>query len=91
MNKGELVKSIAKKANMPLSKTEKMLSITIDSITQALKKGEKVLLVGFGTFGTRKRAARKGRNPQTGKEMKIPAKRVAYFKAGSKLKKAVKH
>jgi DNA-binding protein HU-beta len=89
MNKGELVRSIAKKANISLSQAEKILNITIDDITQALKKGERILLVGFGTFGTKKRSARKGRNPQTGKEMKIPAKRVAYFKAGTKLKKAV--
>ncbi|MEE9504839.1 MAG: HU family DNA-binding protein, partial [Thermodesulfobacteriota bacterium] len=68
----------------------KALNSVIDGITKALKKGDSVTLVGFGTFSVSKRKARKGRNPQTGKEIKIPARKVAKFKAGSDLKKAVK-
>ena len=89
MNKQELVSAIAEKAGLTKADAEKALNGFMDSITTALKKGDKVTLVGFGTFSVAKRAARQGRNPQTGKTMKIAAKTVAKFKAGSKLADAV--
>ena len=90
MNKAQLIASVAKKTDMSLKKAEKLLNAVIDSITQALKKGEKVTLIGFGSFSVKKRAAREGRNPLTGKKIKIAARKVPHFKAGSKLKGAVK-
>ncbi len=89
MNKSDLVEAIAKEAEVSKKVAEKSLTATIDAIKESLKKGDKVSLVGFGTFETRKRAARKGRNPQTGKEMKIDAKVVPAFKAGKALKDIV--
>jgi DNA-binding protein HU-beta len=89
MNKSELVANIADSADISKAAAEKALNGFMDSITTALKKGDKVTLVGFGTFSVAKRAARQGRNPQTGKTMKIAAKTVAKFKAGSKLADAV--
>lgn len=89
MNKSDLVDAIAKEANVSKKVAESALVATLDSIKSSLQKGEKVSLVGFGTFETRKRAARKGRNPQTGKEMKIDAKTVPAFKPGKALKDAV--
>jgi DNA-binding protein HU-beta len=90
MNKGDLIKEIANKAKI----TNKQATAALDSFTtavsSALKKGDKVTLVGFGTFSVSKRAARKGRNPQTGKVISIPAKKVAKFKAGADLAKKVK-
>jgi DNA-binding protein HU-beta len=90
MNKSELVEAMAKAAGVIKAASEKALNGAIDAITKALKKGDKVTLVGFGTFSVAKRAARQGRNPQTGKMIKIAAKKVAKFKAGSKLADAVK-
>ena len=90
MNKSELVEAMAKAAGVSKAASEKALNGAIDAITKALKKGDKVTLVGFGTFSVAKRAARQGRNPQTGKMIKIAAKKVAKFKAGSKLAEAVK-
>ncbi len=90
MTKAELIAKIAEKAEISKADAGKALNATIDSITAALKKGEKVALVGFGTFETRKRAARKGKNPQTGAEIKIPATTTPAFKAGKALKDAVK-
>ena len=90
MNKAQLVASVAKKADISQKKAETVLNILLETITQALKKGDKVALIGFGSWLVKKRPARKGRNPQTGKEMKIPARKVAVFKAGKKLKDAVK-
>lgn len=90
MNKAELVEGIAKTAKVSKADAERCLNGTIAAVTKALKKGDKVTLVGFGTFSVTKRAARQGRNPQTGKPMKIKAKKVAKFKAGSKLAAAVK-
>jgi DNA-binding protein HU-beta len=90
MNKSELVEAMAKAAGVSKAASEKALNGAIDAITKALKKGDKVTLVGFGTFSVAKRAARQGRNPQTGKMIKIAAKKVAKFKAGSKLADAVK-
>ena len=88
MNKSDLVAAVA-----TITKTKKMaedsVNCVLDVITGSLKKGEAVTLVGFGTFSVAKRAARKGRNPQTGKEIKIKAKKVPKFSAGKKLKEAV--
>ncbi len=90
MNKGDLVAAMAKSSGVSKSAAEKGLNGMLDAVTKSLKKGDKVTLVGFGTFSVAKRAARDGRNPQTGKPMKIKAKKVAKFKAGSKLAAAVK-
>lgn len=89
MNKKELIESIADAADISKAAAEKALNATLTSVADALKKGDKVTLVGFGTFSVAKRGARTGRNPQTGKSIKIPAKKVAKFKAGSKLSDAI--
>lgn len=89
MNKAELVDTIAEKTGTTKKVAEAQLEALIDAISASLKKGEKVQLVGFGSFEVRKRAARKGRNPQTGAEMKIPASNAPVFKAGKALKDAV--
>jgi len=89
MNKAELVVAIAEKTELSKKDSEKALKAFIDVVTEELKKGEKVQLVGFGTFETSERAAREGRNPQTGKTMQIPASTVPRFKAGKALKDAV--
>ena len=89
MNKAELVNMMAQKSNMTKKDSESALNALVESITETMKKGEKVSLVGFGTFETRKRAARNGINPRTQETIKIPAKVVAGFKAGSKLKDAL--
>lgn len=90
MNKAELIDAIAKEAKLSKVASSKALDATINTISKSLKKGEGVILVGFGTFRIAKRAARTGRNPQTGKAIKIAAKKVAKFKAGAALAKAVK-
>ena len=90
MNKQELAQEIAKKTELTKSKALEALNWTFDSIKSALKKGERVQLVGFGSFLTRKRKARTGRNPKTGATIQIAAKRVPAFTAGSELKQAVK-
>lgn len=87
MNKAELIDAIAEKANMSKVDAKKALEAYVDATTDALKKGDKVALVGFGTFSVTKRAERKGRNPQTKQEMTIPAKNVVKFKAGAELAK----
>ena len=89
MNKEELVKEVSKKAKVSQKATADILSATLDTIQKTVSKGKKVTLVGFGTFEARKRAARTGRNPQTGKELKIPARTVPTFTAGKKFKTAV--
>ena len=89
MNKEELVKEVSKKAKVSQKATADILSATLETIQKTVSKGKKVTLVGFGTFEARKRAARTGRNPQTGKEIKIPAKTVPAFTAGKKFKTAV--
>lgn len=89
MNKAELVAAIADKTELSKKDSEKALKAFIDVVTEELKKGEKVQLVGFGTFETSERAAREGRNSQTGKTMKIPASTAPRFKAGKALKDAV--
>ena len=89
MNREELIAEISKSANVTKKLASDVLSATIDAIQTSVKKGNKVTLVGFGTFESRKRAARTGRNPQTGKEIKIAAKTVPAFSAGKKFKDAV--
>ncbi len=90
MNKGDLIDAIAKGASITKAQGQEALETVTKSITSALKKGDKVTLVGFGTFSVTKRAARMGRNPQTGKEIKIAAKKVAKFKAGKELSAKIK-
>ena len=90
MNREELVKEIAKSTKLSQKSVSEVLSATVESIQNTVKKGDKVTLVGFGTFESRRRAARKGRNPQTGKEIKIAAKTVPVFSAGKKFKELVK-
>jgi len=89
MNKEELVKEISKKTKLPQKNVSEILNTTIETIEKNVSKGKRVTLVGFGTFESRKRAARTGRNPQTGKEIKIPAKKVPAFSAGKKFKEMV--
>lgn len=89
MKKVELVEAIAKKSGLTKADASRALDATLEAITQALKSGDKVPLVGFGTFGVSRRAARMGRNPQTGKEVKIAARNAVSFKAGSALKDAI--
>lgn len=89
MNKGELVTALSEKTQVSKKAAETSLNALVEIITDELKKGEKVQLVGFGTFETRKRAARKGRNPQTKEEIRIPASTVPAFKAGKALKDTV--
>ena len=89
MTRQELVDVVAKRAETTKRTTGEILDATLDAITDALVKGDKVSLVGFGTFEVRKRAARTGRNPQTGDEIRIRATKVPAFKAGKKLKDAV--
>ncbi|MCR4897298.1 MAG: HU family DNA-binding protein [Lachnospiraceae bacterium] len=86
MNKTELVAAIAESANISKKDAEKAVKAFTEVVTKALKKGDKVQLVGFGTFEVVKRAAREGRNPQTGKTMKIKASKAPKFKAGKALK-----
>ena len=90
MTKAELMAKAAKDAKITKVAAGKAIDGIIDGITKALKKGDRVTLVGFGTFSVSKRKARTGRNPQTGKSIKIAARKVAKFKAGSELRKAVK-
>ena len=90
MKRSDLVAAIAEKASMTKKDADLALSATIESVTEALKAGDKVQLVGFGTFEVRAKAARVGRNPQTGKEIKIPASKTPAFKAGKAFKDAIK-
>ena len=90
MNKGELTKAVAAASGLSQSDAGKAVDAVFASITGALKKGDKVQIIGFGSYEVRKRAARLGRNPQTGKEIKIAASKVPAFKAGKALKDAVK-
>jgi DNA-binding protein HU-beta len=90
MNKSDLIDAISKGADITKVQADAALSTLLDSITKALKKSERVQLIGFGTFSIAKRAARTGRNPQTGKAIKIAARKIARFKAGKELAEAVK-
>lgn len=89
MNKTELIAAVADNAELSKKDAEKALKAFVDVVTGELKKGEKVQLVGFGTFEVSERSAREGRNPQTGKTMKIEACKAPKFKAGKALKDAV--
>ncbi|MCH5332615.1 MAG: HU family DNA-binding protein [Agathobacter sp.] len=89
MNKAELVAAVAEKAAISKKDAEAAVKAFTDVVTEELKKGEKIQMVGFGTFEVSKRAARVGRNPQTKKEIKIPASKAPKFKAGKALKDAI--
>ena len=89
MNKAELIAKIAEESKLTKKAAETALDAFVTSVEEALKNGEKVQLVGFGTFEVRERAARKGRNPQTKEEIKIPASKAPVFKAGKALKELV--
>ena len=86
MNKEELIAEISKKTKVSKKDASLILSATIETIQKSVKKGDKVTLVGFGTFSRKHREARKGRNPQTGKELKIAAKNIPAFSAGKAFK-----
>ena len=86
MNKAELIDAVAKKTSFSKKDSEKALNAVVDSIVDALKDGDKVQLVGFGSFEVRQRAQRKGRNPRTKEEIVIPASKMPVFKAGKALK-----
>ncbi len=90
MNKEELVKEISKKSKVSQKVAADVLAATLETIEKSVAKGKKITLVGFGTFEPRKRAARTGRNPQTGASIKIAAKTVPAFSAGKKFKELVK-
>ncbi len=89
MNKTELIAEVANKAGLPRKDAEKALGAVVETITEAVVKGDKVQLVGFGSFETKQREARTGRNPKTKETIEIPATRVPVFKAGKALKDAV--
>ena len=89
MNKSELVAAMAAKTEETKKSTEAAIDAFVEVVTESLKKGDKVQLVGFGSFEVRKRAARKGRNPQTGAEIKIASSKAPVFKAGKALKDIV--
>lgn len=89
MNKAELISAVAEKSELTKKDAEKAVNSMITAVTEALSKGERVQLVGFGTFEVRDRAERKGRNPQTREEITIPASKAPVFKAGKALKDSV--
>ncbi len=90
MNKGDLIDAVARDAGISKTLAGKVLDSVIGAVIKSLKKGDKVALAGLGTFSVAKRKARIGRNSQTGREIRIPAKKVAKFKVGTKLVKAAK-
>ena len=90
MNKTELVEAVAKKMGTTKKEAEAAVSVFTETVKEALAEGKKVQLVGFGNFEVRERAARKGRNPQTGEELDIPATKVPAFKPGKGFKEVVK-
>ena len=90
MNRLELVNTISRKMGATKKDADKAVTAFIDTVTEALVEGRKFQLIGFGTFEVRERAARKGRNPQTGEEIEIPASKIPAFKAGKSLKDSVK-
>lgn len=89
MNKSELIDAIAATADLPKAAAGRALDAMVEAVTDALKKGDQVVLVGFGTFSVKERAARTGRNPQTGAPIQIAAAKIPSFKAGKALKDAV--
>ncbi|WGM08909.1 HU family DNA-binding protein [Arsenophonus nasoniae] len=90
MNKPELISKVAEKSGLSKKDSEKAVNAFIETVTEALKAGDEVQLVGFGSFQVKPRAARDGRNPKTGETLKIAASNVPSFKAGQRLKEAVK-
>ena len=90
MNKTDLVNNIAKETGFTKKDTQQVVDLVFDNMKDSLSKGEKIQVIDFGTFEVRKRSARKGRNPQTGKEIDIPAHNTPAFKAGKGLKDAIK-
>jgi len=90
MNKGDLVEKVAQDCKMSKASAEQALNSVLGSITSAVASGDKVSLIGFGTFSVSDRAAREGRNPQNGEAIQIPASKVVRFKAGKKLAETVK-
>jgi DNA-binding protein HU-beta len=90
MNKTELIDKVAEESALSKSTAEQVVNSVFSAIAEAMKTGDKVTLVGFGTFSVSERAAREGRNPQSGQTMSIPAKKVVKFKAGTKLVDSVK-
>jgi DNA-binding protein HU-beta len=89
VNKAEIVARVARDCGLSKSDANRAVDSLLDTVTRALKKGDKVTLVGFGTFAISRRKARTGRNPQTGAPLKIPARRAPRFAAGKELKEAV--
>ena len=89
MNKADLINAVAAKTEVSKKETEAVTTATLDAITAAMQQGDKVQLVGFGSFEVKKRAERIGRNPKTKEEIKIPASKIPAFKAGKALKDAV--
>lgn len=89
MNKKEIIEIVAEQADLSKSKTEMAINVFLHTVQDTLARGDSVQLIGFGTFGVSSRAARKGRNPQTGAEIDIPAAKTPHFKAGKTLKNAV--
>ncbi len=89
MNKGELIEAVANDANITKAQAQAAMDAFVSNVQKALKSGDKVTLVGFGTFSSSTRAARMGRNPQTGQPIQIPQRRVAKFSAGKALKAAI--
>lgn len=89
MNKSELIDAVAAAADLPKASASRAIDAMVDAISGALKNGEQVVLVGFGTFSVKERAARTGRNPQTGKPIDISAAKIPAFKAGKGLKDSV--
>lgn len=90
MTKAEIISLVAKKANLTGKAARESVDALLEGVRDALKKGDKVILTGFGTFMVRSRAARKGRNPRTGAEISIPAKKTPGFTAGKALKRAIR-
>lgn len=90
MNKSELISVVAEKTGMTKKDTEKVVNSVFEGISESLAKGDKVQIIGFGTFEVRERKAREGRNPATGKPITIPAAKVPVFKAGKALRESVK-
>ena len=89
MTKTELISAVAEKTGVSKKDTEKTVNAVLDTISETLAKGDKIAFVGFGTFETRKRAAKTGKNPRTGETLSIPASTIPAFKAGKTLKEAV--
>ncbi len=90
MNKAELIEGVSDKTGLTKKETGNVIDAITDTVKEIMSKGERITLVGFGTFHVMKRKAREGRNPQTGEKLQIPAKKVPKFKAGKKLREAVR-